>query len=272
MGTTEKRIDKIAKSLTPKQALIVWMEEAHKSESLNEYAIRAMERPEDFPHLGDIVEQVELAVLDRTQGEPEEKVRKAIRNAVREASFLYFLHLQVNQHFCSVARAMSLRSSLLLERVCAPLRDLNPSESDADGNGNWRDDLRSHALEVFTLKAAIEQISQRYFDNHQILWRSSAEQLESNIKMIDLIKNRREYLFYLSYWTRSCGKKRHPGDHEKERPNFNFDLDVLKESIDQKNAGKWLVDLAYTETLQFMGERKGALKFLESSVRTAMTD
>ena len=269
MGTPEKRIDKIAKSLTPKQALIVWMEEAHKFESLDKYAIQVIERPEDFPHLGDIVEQVELAVLDRTQGEPEEKVRKAIRNAVREASFLYFLHLQVTQHLCSVAQAMSQRSLLLSERVCTPLRDLNPSESDADGNGNWRDDLRSHALEVFTLKAAIGQLSQRYFDNHEILWGSSAEQLESNIQAIDLIKNRREDLFYLSYWRRSRGKKQqHPGDYEKERPNFNFDLDVLKESIDQKNACKLLVDLAYAETLQFMEEKKGALKFIESCMRT----
>jgi hypothetical protein len=268
MGTTEKRMDKIAKSLTPEQALIAWLEEAQKFESVNEYAMRVIERPEDFPHLGDIVEQVELAVSDRTQGEPEEKVRKAIRNAVREASFLYFLHFQVNRHFCSVAQAMSLRSLLLLERSSGSLRNPIPSESDADGDGNWRDDLRSHALEAFTLNAAIEQLSQRYFDNHQILWRSAAEQLKSNIEVIYWIKNRREDLFYFANWKRSRGKKRHPGSHEKERPNFDFDLELLKESIDPKNAGKFLVDLAYAETLEFMGDRKGALKFTESLVRS----
>ena len=268
MGTPEKRIDKIAKSLTPKQALIVWMEEAHKFESLDKYAIQVIERPEDFPHLGDIVEQVELAVLDRTQGEPEEKVRKAIRNAVREASFLYFLHLQVTQHLCSVAQAMSQRSLLLSERVCTPFSDLIP--------------VNRMPMETATGAMIFVPMPLKYLHSRQQLDSSRSDiltttkfsggPLPNNLRTHrshHLIKNRREDSFYLSYWRRSRGKKQqHPGDYEKERPNFNFDLDVLKESIDQKNACKLLVDLAYAETLQFMEEKKGALKFIESCMRT----
>jgi hypothetical protein len=45
MENPEKRMDKIAKSLNPKQAVGAWIEEARQSKSMSEYAERTR-RPE----------------------------------------------------------------------------------------------------------------------------------------------------------------------------------------------------------------------------------
>ena len=86
-------MDKIAKSLTPKQAVIASMEEAHRFESLSEYALVTVERPEEVTDFAALIEQVEFGVRDRMKGETAKKVQKTVRDAVLETAFLYHLHL-----------------------------------------------------------------------------------------------------------------------------------------------------------------------------------
>src|ERR1035437_2672999 len=167
MGTTENRMDKIAKSLTPKQAVIASMEEAHRFESLSEYALVTVERPEEVTDFAALIEQVEFGVRDRMKG---------------ETAFLYHLHLKVNEHFGYEARSMGLMGMLLLERDCAAMQEPTGTRLYLDRYDAKHIDLPYYATEVFTLKAAVEQVAKRYFDNHQVLWKSFAKQLENFIQ------------------------------------------------------------------------------------------
>ena len=268
MGTTENRMDKIAKSLTPKQAVIAWMEEAHRFESLSEYALVTVERPEEVTDFAALIEQVEFGVRDRMNGETAKKVQKTVRDAVGETAFLYHLHLKVNEHFGYEARSMGLMGMLLLERYCAAMQEPTGTRLYLDRYDAKHIDLPYYATEVFTLKAAVEQVAKRYFDNHQVLWKSFAEQLENFIQIINLIVANREDAFYFADWSRHSGETRHLGDRDKKRPNLNFDLEALKQSIDPKEIVKSFVYRAYSEMLSFMGDHQAAAERVASLFRT----
>ena len=76
MATIENRINKIEKSLTPKQAIVAWMEEAHRFNSLSEYAVWSAGRPEEEPtDLQRLAQRVEIAVRDRMKGEHKVRVK-----------------------------------------------------------------------------------------------------------------------------------------------------------------------------------------------------
>jgi len=254
MENPENRMDKIAKSLTPRQRAIAWMEDAHQSKSLGEYAERTR-------HFDTLAKGAEIWARDRTKGEPAEKVQKTVRAAVRETAFLYFLHQHVNEHFTSQSRSIALLHLLLVERECVALEEATGTQLYADRFDPEHDDLRSYAIEVFTLKAAIQQIAKQYFDDHQVLLKYFAEQLEGFIRGIYVIKEGRENI-YRAYEKGRKAKDPHSGDCR-----LKFDLETLKGSIDPGKTVKWLVDLAYFDTLEIMGDRQLALKAVASLYR-----
>ena len=268
VGTTENRMDKIAKSLTPKQAVIASMEEAHRFESLSEYALVTVERPEEVTDFAALIEQVEFGVRDRMKGETAKKVQKTVRDAVGETAFLYHLHLKVNGHFGYEARSMGLMGLLLLERDCAAMQEPTGTRLYLDRYDAKHINLPYYAKEVFTLKAAVEQVAKRYFDNHQVLWKSFAEQLENFIQIINQTVANRKDAFYFADWSRHSGETRHLGDRDKKRPNLNFDLEALKQSIDPKEIVKSVVYRAHAEMLSLMGDHQAAAERVASLFRT----
>jgi hypothetical protein len=200
MATTENRIDKIEKSLTPRQAIVVWMKEAHQFNSLSEYAVWSAGRPEEEPtDLKRLTQRVEIAVRDRMKGEHEVRVQRAVRAAVSEVGFLYFRCLAVNGQFAAQCQSIALLGVLSRERASAALRETTGTQSpvDRDRYDTWHEDFRSYAIQVFALKAAIEQIAKEYFDNNQVLWKSFTEQLENFIRFVNLITNKWEDPFTL---------------------------------------------------------------------------
>ncbi len=269
MAAAKARMDAIAKSLTPQQAVIAWMQEAHQFDSVFEYVVWSTERPEQATNLESLIERVEIATRDRWNGEPNEKVLKKVHDAVRDTMFLYYLHVQVNEHFDAGARAISYMGLLLLEREPAARRETaGKLPADQDRCDIWQEDLHSHALEVFTLKAATEQLAKQYFANNQVLWKAFAEQLEASIRLINWIVGKREDALSLAYWSRRHTRgKRRLGDRDEKRPQFDFDLEALKKLIDAKELVKSLLDLAYAETLSFMGDRPAAATHVASMLR-----
>jgi hypothetical protein len=274
MATIENRINKIEKSLTPKQAIVGWMEEAHRFNSLSEYAVWSAGRPEEEPtDLKRLTQRVEIAVRDRMKGEHEVRVQRAVRAAVSEVGFLYFLCLAVNGQFAAQCQSIALLGVLSLERASAALRETTGTQSpvDRDRYDTWHEDFRSYAIQVFALKAAIEQIAKQYFDNNQVLWKSFTEQLENFIRFVNLITNKWEDAFYSAYWNLHSEKKCRLGDRQQKPPHFNFDLERLRQSIDPKNIVKSLVLIARADTLSVMGDNLAAVKLSSSLLRGVTT-
>jgi hypothetical protein len=157
-------------------------------------------RPEEEPtDLKRLTQRVEIAVRDRMKGEHEVRVQRAVRAAVSEVGFLYFRCLAVNGQFAAQCQSIALLGVLSRERASAALRETTGTQSpvDRDRYDTSHEDFRSYAIQVFALKAAIEQIAKEYFDNNQVLWKSFTEQLENFIRFVNLITNKWEDPFTL---------------------------------------------------------------------------
>jgi hypothetical protein len=96
MTGSRNRLERLQLSLTPRQAVFAWMEEAHRTGSL-ETVLRSLKDtpPHELP-LVRLRSQVSMAVLRAMKGEPWELVQEATQQAVRDALFLYGLHQSLN--------------------------------------------------------------------------------------------------------------------------------------------------------------------------------
>ncbi|MCI0439144.1 MAG: hypothetical protein L0177_08440 [Chloroflexi bacterium] len=109
MSSVQHRIEKIENSLTPKQAVIKWMNEAHQHPNMQDYVLSLRGAPETAFPLYMLPDQVEKAVRARMKGRPlrsetvpspgslrREEVAREARQAVRDVIFLFHLHQQAN--------------------------------------------------------------------------------------------------------------------------------------------------------------------------------
>lgn len=263
MATNRHRLDQIAESLTPKQAVIASMEEANQFESLSEYAVWLAERLKEPTILRTLTQRVETGTRNRMKGEPAAKVQKVVRASVRETAFLNCLQLQANSYFTQQWPRIELEGQLHLERACAALREAILAPLDADQDFGRKENLTSHAIEVFTLNAAAEQLAKQYFDNHQVLLKYFVEELQKSIKRIYQIRDTWQDVLHLEY------RRYHPGEKPSLRDcPLKINLEKLKRSIDPTKLVKLLVDSANADTLELMGDRQAALKVLVSLVDT----
>src|SRR6266851_1025437 len=96
MGTNKQRLAKVEHSLTPKQAVLLWMEEAHKLGSMHKYALSLKGQPDGAFPLIKLPKQVESAVRDSMKGQKREWVDRSVERAVKDLFFLFKLQFQAN--------------------------------------------------------------------------------------------------------------------------------------------------------------------------------
>lgn len=117
MRSTAKRLDSIEESLTPKQAVILWMEQAHQYPSMYQYVMSLEGGPETAYPMYMLPNQVEKSVQTMMKGKPRLEVSRAIRSAVKDTVFLFHLHQQVNTKVLSEERAYALQALLLVTEL-----------------------------------------------------------------------------------------------------------------------------------------------------------
>ena len=141
MAIANDRMDKIAESLNPRQAVIVWMRELHdKFKSVSEYALWLTDQAEYDTDLDMLIKQAEASARNRTHGEPADKAQKKIREAVRDTVFLYCLHSRINEHFYLQSDSLRLMGLLLLEGARNAPQQANPVQPIEDQANNWGGD------------------------------------------------------------------------------------------------------------------------------------
>ena len=82
-GRHDQRVAKVEHSLAPKQAVILWMEEAHKLGSMHQYALSLKGKPDSAFPLVKLPKQVETAVRDSMKGQRREWVDRYAERAVK---------------------------------------------------------------------------------------------------------------------------------------------------------------------------------------------
>src|SRR5687767_13821448 len=117
MPSKRSRVEKLEHSLTPKEAAILWIEEAHAFPTLVAYAASLVGKPHSRFPLFRLSEQVESAVRVRFQGSDPDWVDAEVRRSVRDVVFLAHLHFGANTRVMEAHRGNLMQLLFLTERI-----------------------------------------------------------------------------------------------------------------------------------------------------------
>ena len=95
--TTNRRVQKLEAGLTPKQAILLWIQEAHAFHSVEDYVSDLMNQPKSAWPMVRLPDQVEAKVRESLKGQPKEEINRAVRQAWRDVLLLFHLHQQANR-------------------------------------------------------------------------------------------------------------------------------------------------------------------------------
>ncbi len=79
MGSGNRRLDKLESQLTPTQAILLWMAEAHQFQTLEEYAGHMETQPDDAWPLRRLGDQMTASVKQALMGRSELVINRALR-------------------------------------------------------------------------------------------------------------------------------------------------------------------------------------------------
>jgi hypothetical protein len=259
---TDRRLDQLAGQLTPQQAVLLWMAEAHPYQTLSAYVDSLKDAPDTKYPMMWLPERVTQAVRSAMKGEKPEVIRRAERWAVREVAFLFSLQLQVNTRLWGEWRAMSLHLAYGACRLRALFREDNPVEPHLS---EVRAHLEQMVVEFLEWEVAVGKIAVRYYAGANLLFPASAEQLAVAIaraEQVLLLFN--EHLDWLD-WERAASNE----TTKRKLPPLAvepLDLAALRHTstLAGTELARHLVVMAQAEAADFLGETRQALQLVRA--------
>ena len=106
--TLNKRLDKLERLLTPKQAVILQLQEIQQYRNAEEYLQFLRGQPESARPLYKITKQINETIRASMKGQPQQVVENAVHRAGRDVCFLVKLHQQVNGYQMAEERVWSI--------------------------------------------------------------------------------------------------------------------------------------------------------------------
>ena len=123
MSKNIQRVAKLETGLTPKQAILLWFQEAHGFNTIFEYIHHLKSQPDSAAPIPRLTDQVAEAVKQTLKGHPREEIDKAVRQAYKDVLFLFFLHQQVNRKLISEERYFWTQGRFLIAELKSLLRE-----------------------------------------------------------------------------------------------------------------------------------------------------
>jgi hypothetical protein len=259
MTNNSRRLDKIEVSLTPKQAILFWMEEAHQHDTMEQYVRSLKGRPDSAWPMATLPKQVAAAVEQALKGQPREEVSRGVRQAVRDVLFLFHLHQQANRKLMEKQEAFLFRLRWLRaelgrlryqkmagQALPSGIRTRVPRRQDVT---RWQEEAELFLEELHGLRLTSMTISKRYFDGHDLLFQALKEGLDYLVKAMEALAEM-----------------------------FNEDLASMKQvrsdvAVVEVKAGAigadqvaFLMDMAKAEALDHMGQNKRASAIMERHI------
>jgi len=111
-----RRLKRITTSLSPTQAVCLWLTEAHQHGSLFAYTQWLLDQPDDSYPLVKMPKQVVEAVRTAMKGKPREDVHREIYCVQRDVLFLFHLAMGLNTRALELAETLRLKALLLAEQ------------------------------------------------------------------------------------------------------------------------------------------------------------
>ena len=96
MSTAKRRVQKLGTILTPKQAILLWLQESRACTSIEEYFDHVKGEPDDTPPIVRLTSQAVAGVRQTLRGRPQRAIDRAVLDAIKDVLFLFYLHHGVN--------------------------------------------------------------------------------------------------------------------------------------------------------------------------------
>jgi hypothetical protein len=258
VATIDTRLDKVETQLSPQQAVLLWLNEAHQYGSEKAYSETFRDTPfEEYP-LYRLPEQMKLAVRGAMKGKKPEAIARAERTTTREVAFLINLVHQFNMRLWGDWRAMCLHLALVAHEMKGLMLD-------EEGTLAEYEEARQRAIdavaELFQWQVAIDQVTQRYFGGTNPIFPTYAEMLTQNVELADRVV---EMFNAQLDWLTTYAKKNKRG--KVELPAQAIDLESLKRELIPAGVdlASHIVAMTKVETARFMGETHEALAMLKA--------
>jgi hypothetical protein len=192
MNTLKSRMNQIALSLTPKQAVLITLEEAHQqNESIHDYA-RWLSKPQNLAQIHQRWDQVMKGIRQNLKGQPESIIQKVCRQAKEDICFLLDLHQRVNTDILEDEKARDIMvwysithiNALVEKHVgceCLPM-DTRILQQMLQ---IWRTLVCQFLISYYALLEAILLIDTQYFEGHSLLFSSTLKELKDCLHNIE---------------------------------------------------------------------------------------
>lgn len=115
MSTQRRRVERVRTSLTPRQAVLAWLREAHASPDPVAYVRPLIGKPVNSYPLQRLGAQVDTATRTALRGQGRERIEAGVRQALRETSFLWQLCWDLNGKVLAAEQTLQLRRAHLVE-------------------------------------------------------------------------------------------------------------------------------------------------------------
>ena len=301
--TLAKRTENLEDSLTPKEAVILWMREVHQFGSLENYARWLMDQPDDVYPLIRMPAQVVAAIRSRHKGVPDLKLHPEFYRVRKDVLFLYYLHGQANTRALMDHEAIQLRVIILIKEIRALINEKHGLDQmrlgrvDLEGKKHprpskaakstkvlfdkhadaWLPEADDVVRRVTTFLLAAQMLSGRYFAGKDILYPDTRRNLSWNLETIANLKDMYTDSIlgaspesdddFRDYVLALAGDERRPRKAGLSAPVKTGIPDVTREA--KLLAEQWIL-MARSETLEKLGEHREAEALAGRLVREHM--
>ena len=178
--TTKARLAKLEAALSPKEATLAWLGEAHQFPSLAAYVGWLVTQPPEAAPFWRVPEQAERAVRASLRGQPRDVVEAAAHQAVRDAVFLVELVIRLNVDAAELVRTETLRAVALAWEARAIAGQREPDVA-AHGRrlkapcwATWRDAIAEWTRSLDGAEQARHDLERLYLDGRNVLFPDQA--------------------------------------------------------------------------------------------------
>jgi hypothetical protein len=261
MTTSRRRLDKLEDGLSPTEAVLRWLGEAHEHATLPAYVQSLLAQPNAVYPLSRLPEEMETSVRQGLKGQPREHIERTVRIAVRDVAFLVYLVTQTNHAVLAERRANSLHFLLVSQGLKAFLHGHAAWEGEAQQR--WCALAEALVTETFTLHGATQRIATTYFRGRTPLFPETAADLQHVVRSTEGIMESVERCLSLGLLERGGKPKR------KRREAPRLDLQAVHEAAGDAAVERaaQIVSLAQGDALLLIGERERAFALVEGQVR-----
>ncbi|HET9410122.1 MAG TPA: hypothetical protein VFO39_22995 [Candidatus Sulfotelmatobacter sp.] len=251
-----KRVQRIETSVTPKQAVLLWLDEMLQLGLLG-YMEREFKRPMHEAPRTRLTQMVGRAVREGlcNQGMKWELAVNAVRDAQIRTDFLIILIRNLQREVQLECMLNAPYVMLLFEKFKSMLEDLTEHDRfDTEMWELWRAILIQRFCGMRRSRELVFAVSNKYFDRHPLLFREDADTLNEQIQCFEK---------FIKYYNRL----------KTELPDWRvIDLDSLASSILKylpDEVEKRVAD-AQATTLADFGESEAAWKTIEPYATAAL--